>query len=265
MSDTTSDEYINESPLVSIVTPTYNSEKYLEETLVSVRDQTYDTIEHIVIDSESTDRTHDILRRYEDQYDLSWSSGPDDNMYEAIEKGFRQANGQILAWLNSDDKYLPWAVETAVEWLSRNGVQWVTGMHGFWDEAGRLERVTPIQPHYRQTWLQRGWYHGRALGWVQQESTFWTAPLWEQAGGFPSEVQMAGDYYLWKQFADHAELVTMPTLVAGIRKHPEQISTDTDAYFSEIDGPHPILAKALNKSRLHYIYSLSQIATTPGN
>jgi glycosyltransferase involved in cell wall biosynthesis len=261
MENTMSTERTNETPLVSIITPTWNSEKYLEETLRSVRDQTYNNIEHIVVDSESTDGTHDILHRFEDQYDLSWSSGPDENMYDAIEKGFYQANGQVFAWLNSDDKYLPWAVKTAVEWLSRTGIQWVTGMHGFWDEAGRLKRVAPIQPHYRQKWLQRGWYHGKALGWVQQESTFWTASLWEKAGGFPSDIQMAGDYYLWKQFADHAELITIPTLVAGIRKHPEQISADRDAYFAEIDGPHPVFAKVLSKSRLHFIYSLSQIVS----
>jgi len=118
-----------EEPLVSVVTPAYEAERFVEATFESVRDQTYDRVEHIVMDGGSTDRTTEILAPYEDEadHDLTWYSGSDGGMYDAIEKGFERASGDVLAWLNADDEYLPWAARVAVDALSEPGVEWVTG------------------------------------------------------------------------------------------------------------------------------------------
>ncbi len=104
-------------PLVSIVTPTRDQGPYIEQTLRSVAGQTYPRIEHIVVDGGSTDGTHAILARHAAARGLVWWSEPDDGMYQAVNRGFARANGEILAYINSDDLYFPWSVEVAVRAL----------------------------------------------------------------------------------------------------------------------------------------------------
>ena len=97
-------------PLVSIITPTYNMAKYLSETIESVLAQDYPNIEYIVVDGGSTDGSLEILERYQGR--LRYFSEPDRGPSDAAAKGFRQARGEIFAWLNADDTYLPGAVRT---------------------------------------------------------------------------------------------------------------------------------------------------------
>ncbi len=92
--------------LVSIVTPSLNRSDLLERTMRSVRNQTYRNVEHIVVDGGSNDGTVDLLKRYESTYALTWISEADEGMYAAINKGLSQAQGDVLAYLNSDDLYL---------------------------------------------------------------------------------------------------------------------------------------------------------------
>ena len=105
----------NDQPLVSIITPSFNKGLYIEETIASVLNQTYENIEYIVIDAVSTDQTHSILKKYET--DLKWISEPDKGQSDAINKGWRIAKGDIIAYLNADDTYLPEAVASAVAFL----------------------------------------------------------------------------------------------------------------------------------------------------
>lgn len=225
---------MGQKPLVSIVTPAFNSSRFIEQTLRSIREQRYDDIEHIVIDGGSTDGTIDILEKYEDEHDLVWISEPDEGMYEAIEKGFQEASGDIYAWLNSDDMYMPWAVEVAVENLSKEGVEWIIGHPAYYNEDGVLHSVKELRPYFRRKWIKKGWYHGQALGWIQQESMFWTSDLWDKKGGFPDGIQYAGDYYLWRQFAEEADLVQVGTVLSGFREHDDQLTSDIDQYYEEI-------------------------------
>src|SRR6267154_2378048 len=94
-------------PRISIVTPSFNQGSYLEETIRSVLDQNYPNLEYVVVDGGSTDRSVEILQRYADRL-AWWSSEPDGGQYAAINKGFKHTSGEIMAWINSDDKYLPW-------------------------------------------------------------------------------------------------------------------------------------------------------------
>lgn len=93
-------------PLVSIVTPSYNQGRFIEETINSVRNQDYPNIEHIIIDGGSTDNTTYILKKYENTHRMCWSSEKDNGQADAISKGFKLSNGDIISWLNSDDIYL---------------------------------------------------------------------------------------------------------------------------------------------------------------
>ncbi len=124
-------------PLVSIVTPSYNQGAFIEETIRSVLSQDYPRIEYIVVDGGSTDGTLSILRKYGDH--LTWFSEPDKGQSDAINKGFRKSHGEILAWLNSDDIYLPGAVRTAAGYLAVHPeVAMVYGDCHMVDEQGQV-------------------------------------------------------------------------------------------------------------------------------
>lgn len=246
-----------DEPLVSVVTPAYEAERFVEATLRSVRDQTYPNVEHIVMDGGSDDRTTEILAEYEDEagYDLTWYSEPDGGMYDAIERGFERASGDVLAWLNADDRYLPWAVRVAVDALAEPGVEWVTGHPARWDADGNLAAVRHLRPYYRREWIRRGWYHGRGLGWMQQESMFWTAALWARRGGFPDGARMAGDYHLWRQFAEETAPVQLGTVVAGYRLHGDQLTADIEDYYAEVPEAGPLL-RSMGLLRVGELYNL---------
>ena len=103
--------------LVSIVTPSFNQAEYIEAAINSVLSQDYQPLEYIVIDGGSTDGSVEILRRYADRL-AYWVSEPDRGQAAAIDKGLRRARGEVLAYLNSDDIYLPGAVRAVATILA---------------------------------------------------------------------------------------------------------------------------------------------------
>jgi len=197
-------------PLVSIVTPSLNQGEFLEECIKSVKNQTYKNIEHIIIDGDSKDSTIDILKKYESAYNMTWVSEPDNGMYDAINKGFKMSKGEIMAWINCDDMYLPWSIETVVNVISKLNIDWCTGVPGSWSKQGLHHSLPFFIPIYPRALIKKGCYHGKGLGFIQQESTFWTRRLWNKVGGeLNNTLQLAGDFYLWKSFAEHSSLYTV--------------------------------------------------------
>mgnify|MGYP002152385278 CR=1 FL=1 len=106
----------HENPLISVVTVVYNSEKYIERTINSVLNQTYDNIEYIVIDGGSSDGTVDIIRRYESFIDC-WVTEKDSGIYNAMNKGISLCTGSFIGLINSGDSYVPNAIEEAVKYI----------------------------------------------------------------------------------------------------------------------------------------------------
>jgi Glycosyltransferases involved in cell wall biogenesis len=129
-------------PIVSIVTPSLDQGRFIEETIKSVLEQDYPRLEHIVVDGGSTDETLDVLRRYPH---LTWISEPDAGQADAVNKGFGMARGDVFGWLNADDLYLPGAVSVAVQALRETGAGLV---HAGWrqiDEHGATIRdIAPV-------------------------------------------------------------------------------------------------------------------------
>lgn len=245
-------------PLVSIITPCYNEADYLGETLESVRDQQYEHVEHIVRDGGSTDGTTDILESFEDEYNLRWTSEEDDGLYDAIHRGFEEAEGDILAWINGNDIYLPWSAGIAADRLTGDSVNWITGRSAIINESGQMKSMSRIQRFYRRAWIRRGWYHGRGLGWFCQPSMFWTADLYDRVAGLDGSMELAGEHDLWKQFAEQTNLVSVNTVLGVHRNHTGQLSEQVDEWYEEANpGRVPWL---LGKLYANEVYSLYRIA-----
>jgi glycosyltransferase involved in cell wall biosynthesis len=208
-------------PLVSIITPSYNQADFLEETMRSVLDQDYPHIEYIIVDGVSTDGSQEIIKKYADQL-AWWVSEPDQGQTDAINKGFNRASGEILAWINSDDTYLPGAVSKAVE-LLRNypEVGLVYGDANLIDESGKVIGDFPArQTDYKR--LRRGYVH------IPQQTAFFRANLWQQVGPLDPSFYFAMDYDLWVRLAKRMPIKYFPELMANFRLHSSGKSVVSD-------------------------------------
>jgi glycosyltransferase involved in cell wall biosynthesis len=131
-------------PFVSIITPSYNSRRYINETIQSVLSQDYDSLEHIIIDGGSTDGTQDILKEYQH---LIWISEPDDGQSDAINKGIQMARGEVIGWINSDDTYNADTIQkVANHFLSKSQCSMIYSHCNYINEKGELLFTHYVQP-----------------------------------------------------------------------------------------------------------------------
>ncbi|MCM0081182.1 glycosyltransferase [Geomonas sp. Red32] len=207
-------------PKISIVTPSFNQASFLEECLDSVLSQNYPNLEYIVMDGGSSDGSADIIKKYE-KHLAYWQSRPDGGHYLAVNEGFGRSTGEIMAWLNSDDKYHPGSfrlVADAFRFFPETS--WITGSPTGWDASGALLYMAQEPP----LWSREKYLAGE-IGppHIQQESTFWRRSLWDLAGGtLDTELGLAADMELWTRFFRHAQLTTLHAPLGGFRNHPEQ-------------------------------------------
>lgn len=198
---------------ISIVTPSFNQVGFVEDTLRSVLDQDYPHLEYVVIDGASTDGSVEIIEKYKDRLH-HFVSEPDTGHGNALNKGFAKTSGEIMAWLNSDDKYCPWTFRTVAEIFDAHpDVMWIAGCHGFWNDRGTLMSV---QPQYKNIFD----YAAGNFTWIQQETVFWRRALWERAGGHISEnYRFMVDGELWTRFFLQTELWHATCALGGYRRH----------------------------------------------
>jgi glycosyltransferase involved in cell wall biosynthesis len=196
------------------VTVNYNNGEYIEETIKSVLNQNYPNLEYIIIDGGSTDNSLEIIKKYEDKL-AYWISEKDEGQYHAVQKGFNKCSGEIMAWINSDDLYVPNSFFAVAEiFQTFPEVSWLMGIPREYSEKGVLmSRIT--LPWAR--WSKHRFYT-YDFQFIQQESSFWKKDLWIKAGSkMNTNYKYAGDMELWARFFRHEKLHTTIATLAGFR------------------------------------------------
>lgn len=183
---------IERYPRISVVTPSFNQGAYLGETLASVASQHYPDLELIVMDGGSTDDSVEVIKSFASSV-THWESQPDNGQSQAINKGFAKTTGDIVCWLNSDDVFLPGALNAVAhafnsnpewEWVSAPSLKFGDGIH----EVGGLYEL----PKDRVEWLR--------FCPLAQPSTFWKRSLYDRLGGLDESFHFALDYEYWIRF-----------------------------------------------------------------
>ena len=224
---------------ISIVTPCVNAERYIEQTVRSVVGQSAfttgrATLEYLVCDGASRDRTVEIAKNIGGSH-VTVLSEPDRGMYDALAKGLRCASGDIVAYINAGDYYHPGAFDVVLDVFEQRHVEWLTGYRVEYNERSQIVRVE-LPYRYRRSLFACGAYNDRQLPFVQQESTFWSARLhrtipFDQLATF----KLAGDFFLWHQFARQCDLTIVRAYLGGFRVHSGQLSGNINAYRAEME------------------------------
>jgi glycosyltransferase involved in cell wall biosynthesis len=216
-----------ECPTVSIVTPVLNQGQFIEQAIQSVRGQEYSNLEHIVVDGGSSDSTLSILERYEGTYNMRWISEPDNGMYQAINKGMRKAKGEIFAYLNADDLYLPWTLRTVVEEFQRKpSADLVYGDMVNMAMNGQYASII-FNPPKRALRT-----HLRFLS-LAQPVVFWRRRVFESLEGFDESLQIASDYDFWLNAASRFRFEKVDEILAIFRFHSDSKSLRSMADLKE--------------------------------
>lgn len=200
-------------PRISIVTPSYNQGNFLEGAIESVLAQDYPNLEYVVIDGGSTDQSYDIIKFYS-QHLAYWVSESDKGQSQAINKGLLKTSGELVTWLNADDRYLPGALHAVAQgYLANPGIGAIVGAGQMTDETGdiidyRKPTCVTVQSLYR--WLQEFFW---------QPSCFLTRAAWDTCGPLDERLHYALDLDLWLKVAAHFPFVCISELLSQSFRH----------------------------------------------
>ncbi|MDQ3047793.1 MAG: glycosyltransferase [Bacteroidota bacterium] len=221
-----------EYPKITIITPVYNQVEFIERTIRSVLEQNYPNLEYIIVDGGSTDGTKAIIEKYRTQINMIISE-KDDGMYHALDKGFRNSTGELMAWINADDRYHYNSFFIVAEIFSKyKNVEFLMGQPSTFDEQDRCVMIGELRQWSKYDFFISGTNWG-----IQQESTFWRRSLWERSGSYIStDYKLAGDCELWTRFlvGSNAKLHMTTALIGGFRTRANQLSSNRSAYANEV-------------------------------
>jgi glycosyltransferase involved in cell wall biosynthesis len=248
-------------PAVTVVVPCMNCAETVGDCLESIVSQGYPNLDLRVVDGGSSDGSQKIVERFGSHLSF-FCSEPDGGHYRGVEKGFRGARGEVMAWLNADDLYLPGALLTVGEIFGAfPGVEWLTTLSPmFIDRGGRFFDTWRVNGFSRDSFLEG--LHVPALGTqsffaglqitLQQESTFWRRSLWERSGArLDPAYPLAGDFDLWARFAEVADPFGTPVPLAAFRCREGQRSQALAEYVAEANASLAALRARVGWKSIH--------------
>lgn len=199
-------------PKISIVTPSYNQGQFLEETIKSVLNQNYPNLEYIVIDGGSTDNSVDIIKKYEDQLTY-WVSEPDDGQADAVNKGFAQASGEILAWQNSDDIYASDVFQIVGNYFKNNpDVYMIYGDYCYIDGKSKIFSCRRL-PEFKMRRFLNG------IGIPPQPVVFFRREALERCGYLDTSLKHCMDLDLYIRIGRSFKVKHIDTVLGYFRIH----------------------------------------------
>ena len=239
-------------PKISIVTPSFNQGQFLEETIRSVLLQGYPNLEYIIIDGGSTDGSVEIIKKYE-PWLAYWQSEKDAGQSQAINKGFANSTGEIMAWINSDDFYAPGAFFPVAEAFLKENTLWVAGITHRVDQSGKI-----IIPGKRFEESMENWYIGAPY---LQPGIFWHRDLWKKSGTLDESLHYSFDYDLLMRFVQYQTFAFwLESHLANFRIHSESKTGKDQLKFmperQKIYRRYPYRGKNLRKK--FYIWRMRQ-------
>ena len=229
-SDASRARTISELPKISIITPSFNQGRWIEETIRSVASQDYPHFEHIIVDGGSTDETAAIVARYPH---VRFIQEPDFGQAHAINKGILASTGQIIAYINSDDLYRPGAFQQAVGALSgQDAADIVVGNCDRIDDSGEI--IGHLRANYGGYGeLQRFWRWDQTYC-TPQQAFFWRRSVTEHIGLFNADCHYAMDYDMWMRILAHYPVKVIDQTLAAFRFHPaSKTVSQTDSMYIE--------------------------------
>jgi glycosyltransferase involved in cell wall biosynthesis len=249
-------------PVITIVTPSYNQGEYLAETIESVLSQEGDfSIDYVIVDGGSSDNSVEIIRRYDDLLQRGewpikcrgityrWLSEKDNGQTDALMKGFRMAKGEILAWLNSDDTYLPGALQSAVDFFSDHPD---TGL--LYGDAHYCDTAGAIIGRYRTEEFNLNML--ASFNFICQPSTFFTREAFEAVGGLDEKLHFAMDYDLWIRIGKRFPCQYLPRFLSMYRLHEASKTIRDEALHENIEAGLSVAVKYFDWAPLTRVYAL---------
>lgn len=224
----------SEWPRISIVTPSFNQGQFIEETIRSVLLQGYPNLEYIIIDGGSTDKSVEIVKKYE-PWLAYWISEKDRGAPNAINKGLRRSTGSIYTWLNSDDIYREGVLQSsATEFSTRPDADVISGIVRLVSESGHENYLGPSVLRTLEDFccVATNWARGRGIA---QPEAFFQAKLYCAAGPIREDLSFCYDAMFWISAADiGAQFAGVPSYWADFRLHPNQKTADLGLALQEL-------------------------------
>jgi glycosyltransferase involved in cell wall biosynthesis len=244
----TGKDMVGNDLLISIVIPTLNQAGTIEDTLLSIINQDYCHYEIIVIDGGSRDRTLEVLKEYQECIKYCVSE-KDKGQSSAINKGFRLASGDVFAWLNSDDYYLPNIFgKVKQQFMDHPESDIVVGSGTIISRDSLFLKDIHAMEMTRDNLLD--WENDR---WIMQQSCFWRRELWERSGGVDEDLNLLMDLDLWFRFSELGNSLVINEPLATMRYYPDAKTVrdkekiwEEKAYVYAKHAAYPQLRKMIN-------------------
>ena len=257
-------------------------------------------MEYIIQDGGSSAEVINLLRQWESiikercagtrclNVTFKWISEPDQGMYDAISRGFEDSSGEIMAWINTDDFYLPGTFQAVSDIFDEfPHIDWISGIPAIANDVGNIVFFRELHTRYNQKCMAAGYHHRinrrHGYNWIQQDCVFWRRKLWDKVGGFDKPFKKyAGDYFLWKRFAQESEMIKVQACLSAFRIHGGQLTCSPVPYETEIgkvpspstglllynlfqtwSGQYPMLNKVPSAVRRAAAYALLKVFHIP--